>query len=333
MQLIRVKMGIFKDSLKVINECVTLGGAGRLAEARRSFQEKYNEYIGLYKEANGYQIEIEENIKAMGDALTNAKPYLEISEKIIKHSVNDTRGLNVEFGTKTLNKVEMFNSEFNTAINVGAGSIAGGSLAVGSWALVTALGSASTGAAISGLSGVAAANATLAWFGGGALAAGGAGMAGGMAILGGIVAVPMVYFAAKGSHKKAKEAEEAKTKVVDAISQIRKQIEILPLSLAIVKARKYEITKLCYDLISDILKLMKIIRPHGGFSMVKQKVLSLLKKNPYTQEQSDALAQLNQSIARFVTGFRTSGESGKNTEMVKGINQERLQDLIVEAHV
>ena len=121
----------------------------------------------------------------MGDALTQAKTHLEMSEKIIKRSVNDTYGLNVEFGARTLNNVDMFNSEFNSAINIGAGSIAGGSLAIGSWALVTTLGSASTGAAISGLSGVAATNATLAWFGGGALAAGGAGMAGGMAVLGG----------------------------------------------------------------------------------------------------------------------------------------------------
>ncbi|MOA59596.1 hypothetical protein D3C78_1842590 [compost metagenome] len=71
--------------------------------------------------------------------------------------------------------------------------------------MVTALGSASTGAAIAGLSGVAATNATLAWFGGGALAAGGAGMAGGAVVLGGLFAIPLVYFAAKGSHKKAKE--------------------------------------------------------------------------------------------------------------------------------
>lgn len=308
-------MGIFKDSLKVINEIVTLGGASRLEEAKRAYQEKHDEYLVLYKEANGYKTEIEENIKAMGDALTQAKTYLEMSEKIIKRSVNDTSGLNVEFGTRTLNKVDMFNSEFNSAINVGSGSIAGGSLAVGSWALVTALGSASTGAAISGLSGVAATNATLAWFGGGALAAGGAGMAGGMAVLGGIVAIPMVYFAAKGSHKKAKEAEEAKTKVAEAISEIRKQIEALPLALGTVKARKHEIDQLCYALISDILKFTRIIRPRGIFSVMNQKFLSLLGKNPYTPEQSEALGQLNLSITRFLAGFQVSDKSGQNAKM------------------
>lgn len=305
-------MGIFKSSLKVINEIVTLGGASRLEEAKRAYQETHDKYLVLYNEANGYKTEIEENIKAMGDALTQAKTYLEMSENLIKRSVNDTSGLNVEFATRTLQKVEMFNSEYNSAINVGAGSIAGGSLAVGSWALVTALGSASTGAAISGLSGVAATNATLAWFGGGALAAGGAGMAGGMAVLGGIVAIPMVYFAAKGSHKKAKEAEEAKIKVEVAITEIRMQIETLPVVLGTVKARKYEISQLCYALISDILKFTRIIRPRGIFSMMKQKFLSLLGKNPYTPEQSDALVQLNQSITHFLAGFRISDELEQN---------------------
>ena len=53
-----------------------------------------------------------------------------------------------------------------------------------------ALATASTGTAIASLSGAAATNATLAFFGGGSLAAGGLGMAGGMAVLGGLVAGP-----------------------------------------------------------------------------------------------------------------------------------------------
>ena len=52
------------------------------------------------------------------------------------------------------------------------------------------LATASTGAAISGLSGAAATNATLAWLGGGALSAGGFGIAGGTLALGGIVLGP-----------------------------------------------------------------------------------------------------------------------------------------------
>lgn len=193
-------MGIVKDSLRLLNEIVTLGGASRLEVSKQAYQEAYDEYQALYTEAEGYREKIEENIKAIGAALTEAKLYLYESEKLIKLGLQDKSGLALEFGMQTLIKVARFNFGFNSAISVGAGSVAGGTLAVGSWALVAALGSASTGAAITGLSGVAATNATLAWFGGGALAAGGAGMAGGAAVLGGLFAIPLVYFAAKGSH-------------------------------------------------------------------------------------------------------------------------------------
>ncbi len=71
-----------------------------------------------------------------------------------------------------------------------SGSIAGGAMAFGAYGAATTLATASTGTAIASLSGAAATNATLAFFGGGALAAGGLGVAGGMAILGGIVAGP-----------------------------------------------------------------------------------------------------------------------------------------------
>jgi hypothetical protein len=53
----------------------------------------------------------------------------------------------------------------------------GAATAVGVPALVGAVGTASTGAAISGLSGAAASSATMAWLGGGSLAAGGGGVA------------------------------------------------------------------------------------------------------------------------------------------------------------
>lgn len=81
-----------------------------------------------------------------------------------------------------------------------AEAVGGGALAVSSGALVgvasyggaTLLATASTGTAIASLSGVVATNATLAWFGGGSLAAGGLGVAGGVAVLGGIVAAPVL---------------------------------------------------------------------------------------------------------------------------------------------
>ena len=70
------------------------------------------------------------------------------------------------------------------------GAAAGALTVFGAYSGAMAFGAASTGTAIATLSGAAATNATLAFLGGGSLAAGGLGMAGGMAVLGGLVAAP-----------------------------------------------------------------------------------------------------------------------------------------------
>lgn len=117
-----------------------------------------------------------------------------------------------------------------------SGTLAGGLMAFGAYSAATMFATASTGTAIATLSGAAATNATLAFFGGGALAAGGLGVAGGMAVLGGIVAGPALAIAglvmgnkaeanlndAYANRTKAKEiAEELKTMRVacDAIAE------------------------------------------------------------------------------------------------------------------
>ncbi|MEE1598059.1 hypothetical protein [Acidaminococcus fermentans] len=86
------------------------------------------------------------------------------------------------------------------------GGLAGGAMALGAYGAVGALATASTGTAIAGLSGAAATNATLAWLGGGSLAAGGLGIAGGTAVLGGIVAAPALLVAGIFLENKADEA-------------------------------------------------------------------------------------------------------------------------------
>ncbi|MFF2777490.1 hypothetical protein ACFVU3_21575 [Streptomyces sp. NPDC058052] len=93
-----------------------------------------------------------------------------------------------------------------------AGVAVGGAAAYGAFTAAALFGTASTGAAISTLSGVAATNATLALLGGGTLAAGGAGMAGGILLLTGMVAAPAAALAAAGFYvlrkRRTKKEEE-----------------------------------------------------------------------------------------------------------------------------
>ncbi len=109
-----------------------------------------------------------------------------------------------------------------------AGAKAAGAAAAGYGSAIgvaTSIGVASTGTAISSLSGAAATNAMLAWFGGGAVAAGGGGMAVGVWVLGGITAIPALaiggFFAAREGEKAMTKAQEYVAKVNKAITEIK----------------------------------------------------------------------------------------------------------------
>ncbi len=105
----------------------------------------------------------------------------------------------------------------------------------GTVALVGLFGTASTGTAISGLSGAAAWNATLAWLGGGSLAAGGGGMALGTLVLGGITVAPALMlggFALGGKGEKDlteahRYAAQVNTEIakLDALEDFHGQIQ------------------------------------------------------------------------------------------------------------
>ena len=116
------------------------------------------------------------------------------------------------------------------------------SLGTGTFISVAAYGSvmygglatASTGTLIGTLHGAAATNATLAWFGGGSLAAGGLGMTGGMVVLGGLVAGPAIFvggwlldrdaekklYEALGKKDEAKNFEAQVNKIVTELNRI-----------------------------------------------------------------------------------------------------------------
>ena len=145
-------------------------------------------------------------------------------------------------GANAFSKAEL--ARMKELSSLAAEVVGGGTAAIGTGALVgmasyggaTMLATASTGTAIASLSGVVATNATLAWFGGGSLAAGGMGMAGGMAVLGGIVAVPVLAVgglvlaakarenlaAARSNHAQAEKAVGKMRAAASVVNGIRK---------------------------------------------------------------------------------------------------------------
>lgn len=164
--------------------------------------------------------ELEENKESTNDALVKlGKLKVKVFSNQIKHLVDvlsrtktaksKLQGFKGEIGVEELKQMERLvlgSLEIQNGIAKGAatGALAG----LGAFGAVGALGTASTGTAIASLGGAAATNATLAWFGGGAIASGGLGMTVGAYAIGGIVLGPAL---AVGGFMLAKKAEEALT--------------------------------------------------------------------------------------------------------------------------
>ncbi|MBE9170898.1 hypothetical protein IQ238_26425 [Pleurocapsales cyanobacterium LEGE 06147] len=134
------------------------------------------------------------------------------------------------------------------------------------------VGTASTGTAISTLSGAAATNATLAWLGGGSLAAGGGGMVIGSLILGSITlgsALMIGGFMIDGKGEEALiKAQKYETEVNQAIVQIK-------------LARNF-LQQLCQRL-TDLSNLVRRLE-----NRVK-KILDQLESQPFTQDKQKKL--------------------------------------------
>lgn len=141
-------------------------------------------------------------------------------------------GIDVQVSEPKLKEIALSAYKAADAMKDGITAISAGALTgIGANGLAGYIGVASTGTAISSLSGVAATNATLAWLGGGSLATGGMGMTGGMVVLGGAIAGPVIavmgYAAAAKSEKALTQAEARVSEIYLAIEQIDNGIVVM----------------------------------------------------------------------------------------------------------
>ena len=95
----------------------------------------------------------------------------------------------------------------------------------------------------------------------------------------------------------------------EAVVQIRDQIAAFPAVLAAVKEKERETSTLCETFVSDVVRYSRDIRPHGIFSVAKQKLRALFGREPFTREQTEALELLTQSVTTFLTGVGIRGEA------------------------
>ncbi len=181
------------------------------------------------------------------------KTFLDVFRQLKNVDFTDSVGLielhKLHIDHKEFDKLEeMSKFSFSLAEGVSAGATGGVLTVFGAYGATASLASASTGTAIATLHGVAATNATLAWFGGGSLAAGGAGMAGGAAVLGGIVAGPaLLVMGIITGAKAGKNLENAKANAAKT-NEICEQFENGALQCIAIRRR----TNMFYNLLTRL---------------------------------------------------------------------------------
>ncbi|MBR0455791.1 MAG: hypothetical protein IJJ01_03915 [Firmicutes bacterium] len=226
-----IKAGVDASQAKKINK-----NANELVEESTELLNKQRTACGNSLSHLG-----EEKLFVLNNSMTQ---FLDTFTQIKNVDFNESEGL------EELNKLHIDETEFEELremVNF-AGSFAGGAaagtaggalVAFGAYGAAQTLAVASTGTAISALSGAAATNATLAFFGGGSLATGGLGMAGGAAVLGGLVAGPALMvmgFVAGAAAKKG--LEKAQTNQAEAM-QIAAELDAGSLQCESIRRRTY----------------------------------------------------------------------------------------------
>jgi len=201
-----------------------------LKVAANAHQIKYestiNSITNLY-ELRLKSVQLIKSVESYINSIDNVPKELEI----IRESINNNYK-SFENEIKSF-KVENKKFESNDKNAIGAGVLASSGVALGAglatfgpglaMAIATTFGTASTGVAISTLSGAAATTSALAWLGGGTIAAGGGGMAAGTALLGAFGPIGWAIggaalaggglWANSKNKKVAKEAEENTFKI------------------------------------------------------------------------------------------------------------------------
>jgi hypothetical protein len=224
---------------ELFKDIVTFGAAGRVEAAEKRYESIVDEYQRLEGRVEVRRAEAESTFKLLVEEKQACVIELARLREISRNLSAREREFSAEAVREQppsigLARIESTLTAADAAKSAAHGAVAGASTAMGAWALAGAFANASTGAAIANLSGAAAQSATLAFFGGGSLAAGGFGVAGGAAALSAIVALPALAVMAAFSHNRANKDiarfEEESVKIQDAMDAYLKLELLIQLS-------------------------------------------------------------------------------------------------------
>lgn len=218
------------------------------------------------------------------------KLYLEIGQdfnefqtlaKQLINQIENSNNSHLKVNIPKLSLAKIESISLNSAAFLGkmvGGAAGGAAAAYAVYGGVMSLAAASTGTAISSLSGVAAYNATLAAIGGGSIASGGFGMAVGAQILGGVVAAPVALVAGLAYASYGAEAlQKAKQSKKEVDDYLLKSVSIqsrLASTKSYIDSLKFEVSSL-HAHFQTYLEDLKIVE-----MMVRRNKQSKLENQP-----------------------------------------------------
>jgi len=202
----------------------------------------------------------------------NVTDFVTTFEKIKNVDFQSSIGLeelkNLHIDQNTFQELkELGNFALGVAGGAAAGAVGGALTAMGAYSAAMTFASASTGTAISALSGAAATNATLAFFGGGSLASGGLGMAGGMYVLGGLVAGPALMVMGMITEAKSKEKLENALSNKAQADEVVESLNAASVQCSAIRRRTYMFYNLLAHLdalfLPQVWKMQDIVENEG----------------------------------------------------------------------
>ena len=244
---------------------LTLGAQSRIKKAEAKYQAAYEDYKSHYEAYKKYHAETEARLRSLGSSRAAGMTTVRAAIAFIKKARLSNPNIisDEEIDAESMERLDQTYGNILKDLGAGAGSIAGGAgvgalTALGAYGLVGALGTvATTGTAIGGLSGAAASSATLAWLGGGALAAGGLGIAGGTAVLGGIVAAPAVIALGVFRQVKAGKVEQESQERIQKLELEKAKLDRDRVKLRATRHRADEVDKTLRALTRQLKALLR----------------------------------------------------------------------------
>ncbi len=219
---------------------------------------------------------------------------VELSEKDIHQDIKNIKMMKEEFQEMKQASINVKELTAGGIAALGTGALTGAAV----YGSIGMLATASTGTGIATLSGAAATNATLAWLGGGSLAAGGGGMAAGAVALGGIVAAPVLIIGYAIFHSKSKtNLADAKTNNL-AANKYWKEIKLAVSKMKAITDRveqmEYTLKKLDRHFQKSVGTIEYIINKYGtNFSTYPESEQKEIYKSVMFAQTTKALLDVN----------------------------------------